>query len=411
MSKDVDESCMKCRAWLILCLVLIMVPPADAAQDPHEAQVSAAAADAANRLRADIETTSLSPDLNVGEFLKRTNTCDQFTDMLRHADQIGGPRWMDNETCQVKLAVSADRVRETLAKFADDNSRTSPLPADAIVAKLHVWGDQTFTATGASISAQRAEKLRPPDASGAWRQVSDESRRATIQAARRNAVDRVIDSIKTINISSGRTANDLLADQQIGDAFRAWLAARPVTRLEFKNDLSIAITLAADPRDVFEALCDLAGKSDALPKDRVELARVRNEFRRQMAAAVGSARVGGDPAGAARGGVHIPNQPPQWITQVLNTEATQKPQGTRLKTARAAENVAVDALRKKVDDLTIDSTTLGEAAKRDSAVERAIEQAMGRAKAYKIEYLPDGSVSVKVSLDSRDLWDELRELP
>jgi hypothetical protein len=410
MSKDVDESCMKCRAALILCL-LFVGSATRAAQDPREAQINAATLDAADRLKLDIDSTYLSPGLNVGEFLNRTNSCEQFRDMLRHSDQIGGPRWMDNETCQVKLAVSADRVRQTLAKIADDNSKTSPLPSDAIVAKLHVWGDQTFTATGASISAKRVDQLRPPDLAGPWRTVSDEARRATIQAARQNAIDGVIDSIKSIGISNGKTVADVLADKQISDGFGAWLAARPVTRLEFRNDLTVAMTLAAEPREVFDALSDFASKSDAWPKDHLELAKARTEFRRQMGTAVGSAHVGGDttrPPGAA---VQIPNQPPAWISQALNSEATQKLQGTRLKTARAAENVAMDELRKQIDSLALGSTTLGEAAKQNAGIERAIGQAMGRARTYKIDYLPDGSVNVKASLDARDLWDKLRELP
>ena len=37
-------------------------------------------------------------------------------------------------------------------------------------------------------------------------------------------------------------------------------------------------------------------------------------------------------------------------------------------------------------------------AKQTPAVEQAVQQAMSRARAYKIDYLPDGSVAVKVSL-------------
>jgi hypothetical protein len=71
----------------------------------------------------------------------------------------------------------------------------------------------------------------------------------------------------------------------------------------------------------------------------------------------------------------------------------------------------MDELRKQIDGLAIGSTTLGEAAKQNAGIERALGQAMSRARTYKIDYLPDGSVNVKVSLDARDLWDELRELP
>jgi hypothetical protein len=55
--------------------------------------------------------------------------------------------------------------------------------------------------------------------------------------------------------------------------------------------------------------------------------------------------------------------------------------------------------------------TVGQAARQDPAVERAVEQAVRRAKVYKIDYRADGGANIKVSLDARDLWDELRRVP
>jgi hypothetical protein len=108
---------------------------------------------------------------------------------------------------------------------------------------------------------------------------------------------------------------------------------------------------------------------------------------------------------------NIPSQPPTWINQALNSESTAAFQGSRLKTARQAENDAIDALRVKVDALPLASSTIGQAAHHDPAVERAVLQSLDRARAYRIDYLPDGSVKVKVSLDPRDLWQALQELP
>lgn len=395
------------RSFIFL---LAFAVPVFAGPDPHDAQIEAAANDAVGRLRADIESQPLGQDLSVADFLKQTGSCDDLVQALRRADQIGGPRWIDDQTCQVKLAISSDRVRQALVKIAADNGRRSPLPPDAIQAKLRVWDDRTFTATGTSISASRAQMIRPIDAIGAWRRIPDDARKQTIAAARENAVDRILESVGAIELSDGKTVSAVLSDNAIRDPLRAALLARPVTRLEFKNDLSVEITLSADGCDVYEAFVDAASKSDLLPRDSLMLAKIRRAFVQQALPAVGSARASGQPnntTAAAR----IPRQPPAWVSQSLTSQATEKFKDSRLKTARAAEYSARDALRVKIDALDLSQSTVGEAAKRDPAVERAIQQAMDRSRAYKIEYLPDGSATVKVSLDPRDLWDQLRELP
>jgi hypothetical protein len=57
------------------------------------------------------------------------------------------------------------------------------------------------------------------------------------------------------------------------------------------------------------------------------------------------------------------------------------------------------------------SITLGEAATRSPAVAAAIDSVLRKAKPYKVDFLADGSVAVKMILDPRDLWDALSELP
>jgi hypothetical protein len=397
-----------------VCIILVLVVSTAAfaaAPDPHEAQVNAAVGDAVNRMRQDIETQPLSQDLTVADFLHQTGGRDELVQALHKADQIGGPRWIDGDTCQVKLTIDSQRVRDALVKIADESGRRSPLPPDALAAKLQVWNDRTFTATGTSISAQRAQILRPLDPHGPWSTVTDASRRKAIAEARDNAADRELESVGSVQISDGKTVDQVLADKNLRDEVHGWIAHAPVTRLEFKNDLSIEITLAADPHTLFDVFVDMAGKSGALPADSMKLAKARQQFIEQAAPAVGSARVSGEVNAAAAHGAHMPAEAPAWLNEALNSDATAKFKDTRLKTARDAENAARDALRQKVDALQVNNITIAQAAKRDPAFGHAVDQAMDRAHAYKIDYLPDGSVSVKVSLDPRDLWDELRELP
>src|SRR3954466_157910 len=81
-------------------------------------QVSAATANAVEKIRADVEDEWLAPNLTVADFLDRTGAAGELTNTLRRAEQIGGPRWLDDQTCQVKLAIPGDRVAQALRDIA-----------------------------------------------------------------------------------------------------------------------------------------------------------------------------------------------------------------------------------------------------------------------------------------------------
>jgi len=51
------------------------------------------------------------------------------------------------------------------------------------------------------------------------------------------------------------------------------------------------------------------------------------------------------------------------------------------------------------------------AEKRNPRVAEAVTRALDQAKTYKVEYEPDGSAKVKVSLELREVWHEIRSLP
>src|SRR5215207_5055069 len=104
---------MKIASWLIPLLLLFASAALAAPENMRDAQIDAATMDAIGRLRAEIEVQQLSPGLNVGGFLRQTAGDDDLIAALRRAEQIGGPRWIDSETCQVKLAIASERVRET----------------------------------------------------------------------------------------------------------------------------------------------------------------------------------------------------------------------------------------------------------------------------------------------------------
>src|SRR2546429_4620363 len=107
-------------------------------------QVSAATANAVDKLYGNISDEKLTPALTVGEFLNITSGRDRMTQTLRRGEQIGGPRWLDGQTCQVKLAVPAEQVTRTLIDIAQASAPKSPVPPEAIAVKLKEWKGRTF---------------------------------------------------------------------------------------------------------------------------------------------------------------------------------------------------------------------------------------------------------------------------
>jgi hypothetical protein len=78
----------------------------------------------------------------------------------------------------------------------------------------------------------------------------------------------------------------------------------------------------------------------------------------------------------------------------------------RLKAARAAEDVALGQLRKQIDALSLGDTTIGQAAKADPRIDRAVAGVVRRAPTSRVNY-GAGSANVRVSLDLGLLWREL----
>jgi hypothetical protein len=105
----------------------------------------------------------------------------------------------------------------------------------------------------------------------------------------------------------------------------------------------------------------------------------------------------------------LPLAPPDWVDQQLQAQGSARGEGSRLKLARAAEAKAAADLRNQFLALHIDDhTTLGDAAKADAELDKAIDRSLLQAKTFHVDYLSDGSVNVRVSLDLQDAWDELR---
>jgi hypothetical protein len=363
-------------------------------------QIDAATARAVDRLRTQIAREEVGRNLTVGDLLKATRGNDILTKTIQRAQMIGGPRWIDEQTCQVRLEIAGPRVAAALLQAVSVYPKESPIPPEVLAARLKQWDGRTFAATATSTGAATAEQARPDEESPAWAAISDEARQQAITAAKQNVAGRTMHAIEPVLLSEGRTVADALADAKVKWAIEQWLMTRPVTQVEFRDDLQVAVTLATPPDELADALIAASGAAEA---DR---ARIRQEIGARVAAVSrGSARAG--VVDVKRATAAAPLAPP-WTNDQLEADGTATAKNSPLLAARAAQAEAQRQLRQKVEALPLnEQQTIAQAAKQDPRLAEAVARVIAGTRASKVDYQPDGSARVRVSLQLSDLWDAI----
>jgi hypothetical protein len=374
--------------------------------------IRAAQADGIRALNSEISRLPLAAGWTVGRFLSDFDTENQFPAELAAANQIGAPRWVEN-TCQVQLRIAQVRVVRALQRIAATQGRRSPLTAFQIERASQTWPDHAFDVTGTSALPEALKHLRPV-AGDPWVVVPDEARKAALDRAAEAAIRTAMDSIKGVRLVEGRTLGDALAVEQAANPVKQWLATRPVRRVDFRGDLQVEVMLAVDPETFYETVRQaLEGqKAVALPKDEQEWARFEREFLKQIKPAVGQAGVGaGQGAGAARppAAFHWPAAAPRWATQELEVVGRAEARSSTIKTIGAADADAAANLRQKIAALPLgQGMTVGKLAERDRAVAASVDEFVSVVRSYQTTQNADGSVTVALRVDLRDLWEALQ---
>ncbi len=401
------------RFILVLMIAMAACARASLGEDPARAQVAAATANALGALRSDIRSARITPTLTVAQFLDRTNAADLFDDTIEQAQQIGAPRWVDDQTCQVQLELSGAKVAYSLVSIAAARSRLSPLPAEVLERRLEDWKQRSFSATGTSVSAARVPGIRPFDVGERWSSISDDARSQALAAARQDAAQHVLDDIRPISLNNGQTVGDIISREPVQKAVRNWVASQPVTQVRFGEDLQVELTVATPPDELLATINQAAkAEGTTLPADAKSVDELQREFSRRAPIAVGRASVSGHPISTREviNTIDLPSQLPMWVGSLLDAEGTSPATSTALRTKTAAETKATENLHARINSLPLTrSMTLGEAAKEDVRISDAINRTLLRARVYKVEYAADRSISVRMSIDSRDLWSELRQ--
>ena len=379
-------------------------------------QIQAALDNAVQTLRQQVRRVRLDRDLTVGQLVDRAEAEHDLVQTLSRAQQIGGPRWLDEQTCQVRVEIAGAAVEDSLRQIVKSRGDKSPVTLEYLNTHLGDLTKRRFSADGTSTSGESATLVRPMREADGWAAVSDENRKTAVCAARADASSKVIESIGSVPLAQGKTVKDVLAVKTVGDAVDKWLKQRPVTGLEFGPDLQVRVGLSTPADELFETFkaAATAQKNVPVPADAAMWGDVRRAFASKLGRITGSASA----AQAARvvAAVQLPQEPPAWANQQFDAEGSGKSKSGQLKAARAAEAEALARLRTQVEGLHLNAgTTLGEAQKTDPRIKRAIDRALNQAKTYKVDYDQEGqktsTAKVKVNLDLRELWDQIERLP
>jgi hypothetical protein len=402
---------------LPLLLAVVLIAPTGSVRarqdDPRRAQIAAASSNALERLRQDVLSARISPNLTVEDFIRRTGGKEDLDKILRNSQQIGGPRWIDDNVCQIKLEISGEQAAAGLVEIARAKGENSPLSPEALSRELRGWRGRTFAGTGSSITFEAIKRFETHQR--AWEGIDEQARQQVLGQARQDAVRRALDSVREIELSSGLTVGDALRRPQVAQRMSQWFENRPIKTVSFTENLQIDMTLGAPADEAFDAfLAAVQGAPDVkLPQDDQALRRLREQFVSMMAEPQGQASLSQRTTPAPQPEpqqIEIPAQAPAWVVREvpLDAEGTASVGKTPLQVLRSATQVATVNLRAKIGALPLrEDLTLDEAARGDPRIARALDRAMVRARTFKVDHHPDGSKTVRVSLDPREVWAEL----
>jgi hypothetical protein len=352
----------------------------------------------------------VSQDCTVQKLIDSVGGMDEMSRTIHAAQQIGGPRWLDSQTVQVRLLIEGAAVAQTLNHIVSQNAAKSPLPPQLVQRSLTSWRNRTFSAIGTSTASSDVTRLQPPAQDGNWATVSDADRQKALAMARDNAVSRVVDSLRPIELGSDKTLGDALAIPQVNQSLLTWLNSRPVASVEFRQDLSVRLVLAIPSNGLWQTLkaALTQQKQIAPPASQAGWDWLSTQVEARVASPVG---IGLAQPATRAAAVEMPAEAPPWVSQQLQAEATSPAHGSKLHTARAAETMALEQLRHQVEGLALGSSmTIGDAARRDPRIEQAVVRALNRAHPYQVDYKAQGAVTVHVSLSAAELWGQLCSL-
>jgi hypothetical protein len=225
-----------------------------------------------------------------------------------------------------------------------------------------------------------------------------------------------VDGLADVPVGGGKTVGDALEMPAVREAIQNWVASRPVTNIEFRNNGEVRVSVSAPGEELWPVLRDALARQNEVPTPRDEAGwqRLHDQVVSHLRSPVGGrytvTSAPATPGARPTSRVALPSQPPAWVDEQIDAEGTASGPGRNpLLLSSPAQAAAVRNLRSQIDLLPMgDGRRLGDLAAQDPQVGAAIDRALLRARVHKADWGPDGNdVKVRMGLDLRHVWQEL----
>ncbi len=259
--------------WTFIIFIFLLMPALLLAEgDPRQAKIDAANTTAVTALLADISRQPITQSLSVREFLTGTKGTEALVATLKQADQIGGPRWIDEQTCQVRLEISGQKVADSLLNISNAAGDKSPLKEKALQAALKEWDRRTFTATGTSpgdvnflvAPATQPAHIALPKAPPRWvgqfmsangKNGPDRTKLRAARAAETKALSKLREQIDDLALTDKATVGQAAeADPALSQAIDRAVRHAKLTKLDYQADGGAAVQATLDLADVWREI-------------------------------------------------------------------------------------------------------------------------------------------------------------
>ena len=253
-------------------------PQTDSRKAPAEARqakIQAATNNAVNAMMADVTRQPISKELVVRDLINQANGRDALMATLQESDQIGGPRWIDENTCQVRLEIGGQKVANTLIKISDGAGDRSPVKPAALKKSLSTWDRRSFSAIGSSENQAQPDtgldnpttqpaQIALPQVAPKW---STEFMRVEAQngpalsklraarAAEQKALAALRSQVDELAVAKDVTVGKLSAsDPAMKQAIDRAVQRAKLTKLDYLADGSASVQVTADLADVWREI-------------------------------------------------------------------------------------------------------------------------------------------------------------
>jgi chemotaxis regulatin CheY-phosphate phosphatase CheZ len=248
---------------LALCAGLWACAGAGASAEPTTAQsTDQAIQDAREKLKQEVLATEVEPGRTVGALLKEKGMEEELNRQLDEVKPVGGARWLDERSCQVRMELPGERVAEILAKASAGRAGEKQIARETVsrmtfvsVGRSSGYAKKVRSETGRSLVPQQPpEWVNRTISAEAWSRAA-KSPLMTAQAAEADARKVLAERVGALTLAYSTTlqhAGEI--DPSIAEATERALNSARVRRTDYGADGSAKVRVEINLRGLWDEL-------------------------------------------------------------------------------------------------------------------------------------------------------------